>query len=209
MTDRTRPMRMRWMVAASGAALGGACLLSAAPAAAQQPSYDCAKATHEIEQLVCKDKELSALDLKLAEVYKAAEKKAVNEQPPVLKANQRGWVKGKNDCWKSQDQRACTTRVYVDRIAELQALYRLVAPTATVTYYCDGDRRNEVIATYFPTEPATAMVERGDQTSLMYAERMASGTKYVGRNESLAEHQGEVTVVWGYGAAEMRCRKAD
>ena len=34
-----------------------------------------------------------------------------------------------------------------------------------------------------------------------------SGTRYQGRNESFAEHQGEATVVWGYGTPEMKCRK--
>jgi membrane-bound inhibitor of C-type lysozyme len=39
----------------------------------------------------------------------------------------------------------------------------------------------------------------------MTSEVAASGAKYVGRNESLWERQGEATVVWGYGAKPMRC----
>lgn len=76
---------------------------------------------------------------------------------------------------------------------------------ATVRYVCDGQPANEVVATYFETEPATLIAERGDSVSLMYVEPVASGAKYVGRNEWLWEHQGEATVVWGYGAPEMRC----
>jgi heat shock protein HslJ len=67
---------------------------------------------------------------------------------------------------------------------------------------------DEVIATYFQTDPPSLIAERGDQTSLMFLEPSASGARYVGRNESLWEHQGEATVVWGYQEPEMRCRKA-
>lgn len=37
-----------------------------------------------------------------------------------LKAEQRGWVKGRNDCWKSGDQRGCVKRSYDERIGELK-----------------------------------------------------------------------------------------
>ena len=41
----------------------------------------------EVQQLVCKDEGLAALDRKLDEVYKAARAKAANEVPPVLVAS--------------------------------------------------------------------------------------------------------------------------
>jgi uncharacterized protein YecT (DUF1311 family) len=78
-----------------------------------------------MESLICGDKVLSALDRKLADVYVAAFKKAVNEHPPLLKAEQRGWVKGRNECWKATNKRGCVRDEYVRRIAELQARYRL------------------------------------------------------------------------------------
>ena len=63
-----------------------------------------------------------------------------------------------------------------------------------------------MIATFFQTEPPTAIAEFGDQTSLMYRQPAASGTKYQGRNETLWEHQGEARITWGYGSPEMHCR---
>ncbi|MBW2435439.1 MAG: MliC family protein, partial [Deltaproteobacteria bacterium] len=39
----------------------------------------------------------------------------------------------------------------------------------------------------------------------MYLEPSGSGTRYQGRNESFWEHQGEASIVWGYGSPEMRC----
>lgn len=181
--------------------------LSAGAMAASTPSFDCAKVNvGSIEDMVCQDAGLIKLDQQLAEVYSQALEKAKNEQPPTLKAMQRGWVKGRNDCWKSDDKHACIESSYQTRIAELQVQYRLVEMTGPVSYACDGNLANEVVVTYFKTEPATLIAERGDQTSLMFVQPSGSGVKYQGRNESLWEHQGEAKVVWGYDTPEMTCK---
>ncbi|MDT3275000.1 MliC family protein [Shewanella sp. SP2S2-4] len=181
--------------------------LSTGAMAADAPSFDCAKVNAgSIEAMVCKDAGLSQLDNQLAEVYSQALEKAKNEQPPTLKAMQRGWVKGRNECWKSEDKHACIEASYQTRIAELQAQYRLVDMTGPVFYACDGSPANEVVVTYFKTEPATLIAEHGDSTSLMFAQPSGSGAKYQGRNESLWEHQGEAKVVWGFEAPEMTCK---
>ena len=117
--------------------------------------------------MVCADAELSALDRKLAEVFAAASQKATNEHPPVLKAEQRGWIKGRNDCWKNENQRRCVQEEYTRRIAELQARYRLVPLNGPIRFVCDGNPANEVITTFFQTEPPTLIAERGDETSFM------------------------------------------
>jgi uncharacterized protein len=124
----------------------------------------------------------------------------------VLKAEQRGWVAGRNDCWKAADRAQCVSESYRLRIAELQARYALLKATGPVRFQCDGLPAKEVIATFYPTEPATLLAEFGDSVSLMYQQPAASGSKYQGRNESFWEHQGEATVVWGYEAPEMKCQ---
>jgi uncharacterized protein len=170
------------------------------------PSFDCRKVgAQSIPRLVCGDASLARLDRQLAAVYAEASKKAATQRPNLLKAEQRGWVKGRDDCWKSNDKPACVREAYVQRIVELQARYRLVEASAPVRYACDGDARNELVATFFKTEPASLIAERGDSSSLMVAEPAASGARFVGRNESLSEQQGVAAVVWGYGATPMRC----
>jgi len=172
------------------------------------PSYACDKVkAGSIEAMICGDPELAALDRKLFRVYAAASSKAVNEHPPVLKAEQRGWIKGRNECWKSDDKRGCVQDEYQLRIAELQARYRLVPGTGPVRFVCGGSPANEVVATFFRTEPPTLIAERGDSVSLMYLQRSGSGARYQGRNESFWEHQGEALITWGYGAPAMRCKK--
>jgi uncharacterized protein len=178
-----------------------------AASTASGPAFACGKVeSGSIEELICKDAELSALDRKLADAYAAATAKAINEYPPVLKASQRGWIKGRNDCWKSDDTRSCVQAGYVDRIAELQARYRLVSHGEPVRFVCDNNPANEVIATFFKTDPPTMIAERGDSSSLMFIQPSASGAKYQGPNESFWEHQGEARITWGHEAPEMVCK---
>ncbi|CAM4079816.1 MliC family protein [Shewanella aquimarina] len=177
---------------------------------ANQPSFDCnGDKLSSIETLICHDADLAALDQQMAKVFQAASTKAVNEHPPMLKAEQRGWIKGRNECWKSEDKTQCVRDNYQMRIAELQARYRLIAPTAEVSYQCDGIKAKQVMVSYFATEPATLIAEFGDSVSLMVSQPSASGSRYQGRNESLWEHHGEARITWGYGADPMICTLAD
>jgi hypothetical protein len=136
----------------------------------------------------------------------AAANKAANERRPLLKAEQRGWIEGRNECWKGDEKGACVRNEYERRIAELQARYRLVSAHGPVRFVCEGDPANEVVATFFRTDPPTLIAERGDSVSLMYLQRSGSGSKYQGRNESLWEHQGEALITWGYGAPKCGAR---
>lgn len=179
------------------------------PAPVTTPTFDCSNvAEGSAEQLICKDPVLAQLDQTLARVYGEATQKAVNEHPPTLKAEQRGWIKGRNDCWKSTDKFICIKTEYERRIAELQALYRLIDAIGPIYFQCGSSPADEVVVTFFKSTPATLIAERGDQSSLMYQTPAASGSKYEGRNESFWEHQGEARVVWGYEAPELVCTKA-
>ena len=198
-----------------------ACLvLSAAPdrarAQAKGPAFDCAKAQGEVQQLVCKDEGLAALDRKLDEVYKAARAKAANEVPPVLVAEQRGWIKGRDECWKAKDGtyltatwqarnvRECVEGNYRIRISELQAKYRLVPPKGPVLFACENNPANELVATFFETDPPTARLERGDQTVTAWLVPAASGSKYEGRNVEFRTKGPDAGVTWL--GAELKCR---
>ncbi|MBA4341811.1 MAG: hypothetical protein C0423_06635 [Methylibium sp.] len=160
---------------------------------------------------VCADPDLRQLDQHLAEVYAAARRKAVNERPPVLKAEQRGWIKGRDDCWKAgaAGTLGCVRDSYILRIVELQARYRLVPVLAVQRYGCDpANPADELVATYFATEPPTLIAERGDRISLMVRQPGVGGARYLGRNESLWEKGTEVRLVWAYGQPEILCNKA-
>ena len=176
---------------------------------AEGPSFPCDRVeAGSIEELVCRDSALSGLDRSLAETYAAAQAKAVNEHPPVLKTEQTGWIKGRNDCWKSDDVVGCVRAEYERRIAELQARYRLVDATGPFGFMCNGEPANEVIVTYFATQPPSLIAERGDSVSLMFLQPDDTGESYRGRNESLRLSGDEALVIWGYQMPEMRCRQS-
>ena len=101
-------------------AIVGTGVLLNAPTHAAQPSFDCHKATHEAEQLICKDAELAALDRSLAELYSTVLKNTPASERKPLKTEQSGWVKGRNDCWKASDPRGCIKSEYEARIRELK-----------------------------------------------------------------------------------------
>ena len=172
-----------------------------------KPSFDCNKVVNSsVESLICQDNQLAEFDQRLASVYAEAMKQAVNEQAATLKAEQHGWIKGRNDCWKANELRQCVVDNYQLRISKLQATYHLVAHTGPFIFQCDNNPANELVVTYYQSELPSLIAERGDAVSWMTLQPSASGSRYQGQNESFWEHAGEATVVWGFEAAPLTCR---
>jgi len=104
----------------SSFALAAGLCLGAASTWAASPSFNCAKATHEVEKLICSDAELAKLDRSLSSLYGTLLKNTPASKQKGLKTEQRGWVKGRDDCWKSDDMRSCVASEYRSRIDELK-----------------------------------------------------------------------------------------
>ena len=105
-------------------------MLSAA-AFANHPGFDCSKVKKDSsEGVICSSDRLMDLDRELAAVYKKALAKAAKGDR--LKAEQRGWIKGRNDCWKAKDEKQCMAEEYQARIKELRKKYQLSAESSTV-----------------------------------------------------------------------------
>jgi uncharacterized protein len=169
------------------------------------PGFDCKQVpANSAEALICQNPRLSQLDQQLQQVFTKAAALAVNEHPPLLKAEQRGWIKGRNECWKDANEVACMQDAYQRRIAELQARYRLVSMRGPLRYQCGAAPADDLVLSYFATEPATLIAERGDGVSLMFLQ--PNGTDYLGRNETLWPQQDGVRLQWGYQAPALTCR---
>jgi uncharacterized protein len=84
------------------------------------PSFNCAKASSSVEKLICNDAELADLDRSLATLYGRVLENSSATDNRLLKAEQRGWIKGRDDCWKSDDMRGCVLREYRYRIDALR-----------------------------------------------------------------------------------------
>ena len=195
------------------------CALSAAgslpgfAADAAKPSYDCAAASGNVEKLVCADEELAWLDRKLDNVYASALKQTKGQNKSLLVASQRGFLKGKNECWKAQEVRACVALAYRDRIVELQATYRLVPARGPFTYICDDQPATHATVTYFETDPPSARIDLSrpfatiaqDGNGLIAKlERSASGSKYVGQNFTFWL-KGDQALLDRYGEPQANC----
>jgi len=194
-----------------------------AAALAQGPAFDCAKASGEVETLICADQALAALDRKLDEVYKAASAKAKGQLLTTLRTEQRGWVKGRNECWKAQKDtptyltaswtvdtaKACVEANYKIRTSELQAVWRLLPPK-TVSFACQNNPANELVANFFDTDPPSARLERGDRTTTVWQVPAASGGKYEGQNVTFWTKGNEATASWLNVATgntdELKCK---
>jgi uncharacterized protein len=91
-----------------------------APTHAAKPGFDCAKASSQVEKLICSDAELAALDRSLSDLYAVVLRHTPAGEHRQLKAEQRGWIKGRDDCWKDDDMRGCVASEYRTRIDELK-----------------------------------------------------------------------------------------
>ncbi|MBU2869866.1 MliC family protein [Colwellia sp. E2M01] len=173
-----------------------------------KPSFVCDHTNiNSVEEIICESNELATLDNQLAITYREALNISA-ETKATLEATQRGWIKGRNECWKNDNKSECINTEYLHRIANLQAQYKLAPHSEPVTFTCENDTNNEIVVTFFETNPATLIAERGDSIALMYIQPSASGSKYQGRNETFWEHQGEAMVTWGYKAPKLHCKKA-
>ena len=86
---------------------------AAAPAAG--PSFDCAKATHATEKMVCADRELAGLDVELSQAYRRARDKAADKDR--LRQEQLRWLR---ESMRPCADTACLAQAYRQRLAELR-----------------------------------------------------------------------------------------
>ena len=92
-------------------------LLTIVPASAN-PSFDCAKASTKVENLICARPGLAQLDSDLADAYATALRdvswSSANKR---IRADQHAWIARRNRC----DTAKCLRRLYHQRIGALYA----------------------------------------------------------------------------------------
>ncbi len=74
----------------------------------------------------------------------------------------------------------------------------LVPTKGPITYACTSPaaEHEEVTATYADTDPATAVLERGDQTVVAYFIKSAGGPRYAGPGVTFSDRSGNVQITW-------------
>jgi uncharacterized protein len=95
--------------------------VQAIPPARVAPSFDCAKAKKgTIDQVICKDRELSILDRTMGLDYERAKLQTPPSEAANLLREQREFIANRNKCMKRRaDRQACIAFAYESRIQRL------------------------------------------------------------------------------------------
>jgi uncharacterized protein len=91
--------------------------------ASHAASFDCSKASSNVEKTICASPALSKLDDELAADYKGARSATVDLQ--TLQANQRSWLRERNACSSEN----CISKAYTLRIGQLRGRAENSSPT--------------------------------------------------------------------------------
>lgn len=156
------------------------------------PSFDCAKTEHEAETLVCADYGLATLDNRLAELYAAELAKPGASKD--LAATQRGWVKGRDECWKADDKKLCVEESYRTRIAELQINSPGTMAATAVEFKCNDNSKPFTMAYYNELDDKPAIITLGNDQAVIFPQPAASGAKYGRKGIEYWEHQSKAKV---------------
>lgn len=78
-------------------------------------SFDCKKASTQIEIIICNNSELSRLDEDVSEIYRL-----ILEKDASIKSSQEGWIKSRDMC----ESDFCLINSYRDRVDELNFILR-------------------------------------------------------------------------------------
>ncbi|WP_108659200.1 MliC family protein [Acuticoccus kandeliae] len=166
-------------------AAAAALVLLAGAAKAADPAFDCAKADGAAEEAICQSDGLASLDVELSRLYKLAVASVSDDKARLdeLKAYQRGWVKGRNDCWKADDLDACIVDSYAMRIHELRQGYagaRAGEDTPSLgpfAYQCEG-LDAFVSAVFINTEESLVSLAWADNWIVLPQAVSGSGARY-------------------------------
>ncbi|WP_245622567.1 MliC family protein [Pseudoxanthomonas dokdonensis] len=160
---------------------------------ATSPSFDCGRADGKVEKMICDDAGLATLDRRLAERYGAALARA-GANKSMLMSSERGWIKGRDDCWKADDMRQCVLESYQTQLVDLQINHGDITVPTAVEYRCDDNSKPLTAVFYNDLDPKAAVLTWGDDQTIVFPRRAASGARYGRSGVDFWEHQGEVKV---------------
>ncbi len=213
--------RLKLMIAGAGLAIplaSGGGLSLPAMANAAEPAFDCSKAEGAVQELICADADLAGLDQTLNSVFAQAIRvlDRLDDKPGAAKAKQemtvfqRGWIKGRDDCWKADNVKMCVTDEYRRRIAELQARW-IAEPAGEAEFYaCNGEPANVIVVTRYTTDPAAIRIERGDSQMIAILREDSNPKVFEGSfGNQFVDATPEVTVEWPQGEKSSCTRTQD
>lgn len=187
-------------------------LVSAFPAVAQaaEPSFDCSGVGEgSAEAMICADEGLAALDREVARLYAKIEAQTTVEDFRMIRAYQRGWIKGRNEAWKAADPRLHVETAYRERIAVLSVQAGEVEVPPYVGYECAGGEFQWLTAVFYETEPPVGVFTRspgGDWPQYIAVGWEDDGAiHYNTGGLDFIEREGAAEMIWA--GQPMRCER--
>jgi uncharacterized protein len=156
------------------------------PAGAAQPSFNCDKPANPAEEMICKDDQLAALDRETDRLFRLARDGAsmTPEKRKELVAIERGFIKGRGECSKAEDKRACVVTNYVTRISELRQDYpdtlsgdAMGASVGPFAMRCPGIDA-DIAASFINVDPMYATLSWPDNSLVFTLAPSGSGARY-------------------------------
>ncbi|MFC5067654.1 MliC family protein [Flaviflagellibacter deserti] len=156
------------------------------PAVAAQPSFNCDKPANAAEEMICKDDQLAALDRETERLFRLARDGAslTPDKRKELVAIERGFIKGRDDCSKADDKRACVITAYVTRISELRQDYPDVlsgdamgASVGPFAMRCPGIDA-DIAASFINIDPMYAYLSWPGNSLVFTQAQSGSGARY-------------------------------
>jgi uncharacterized protein len=184
-----------------------------------RPSFDCARADGQAQELVCTDASLAAMDREVDRLFRLtiADTALDDARRNEWVATQRGWIKGRDDCWKADELRQCVMTAYAERIHRLRQgsqPARAAVPQALSTgpfaYTCKG-LDAAVGATFVNADPGAVFLEWGLNVAVALDQvTAASGAKYEGRVNGATWTfwtKGNEAILTMPGQGDLACRQ--
>jgi uncharacterized protein len=183
------------------------------PALAAEPGFDCSSPASSAEEAICDSDALAAMDVELNRLYQAAAEgpHMTPDGLDELRATQRGWIKGRDECWKAQGSlEGCVRDEYAMRIYELRQRYADArtdpgaASTGPFPWVCEG--LDAGLGTVFVNGPEPVVVLRWrDNWVVLPQARSGSGARYED-GAVLFWTKGEEASFVPPGSSETHCR---
>jgi TonB family protein len=89
--------------------------------AGYRASFDCSRASDEIERTICSDAGLAAQDRELADLYRQRLRAAAGLDASDLRASQAAWRDARRRCDDPVSARSCLAQLYSERLTALHA----------------------------------------------------------------------------------------
>ena len=143
------------------------------------PSFDCARAQGQAQQLICSDAELAAIDRELDRLQRLAASDLAAAEPTDA------WIKTRDECWKSDELRQCVVDSYARRIHQLRSASAAARAeggdsrsAGPVAFDCG---REPLAATFVNTDPGLVHLAWSSRALTLAHAPSASGARYAGR----------------------------